>query len=305
MMLSRCWRDPGFRRRCCIGVVRAHRRGARGRSPGDRRGPAAGPGYSAKTARMVADRCRRQAASTPSMRAGVSSSPIRAVVDLQQVVLGFRDASGAGAGPRAPTAVSWPRTAASSSSTATVHVYGRRAGHDGAAAEMTTEQPGVRYQRRRSSTTRDPVTLVWRGRKLNAPGMVANLKEHRVQLESAVHGTFSAAESQRLLALLACAAAASAAAPRRRSAAKPAPALVRSPGDAARSTSMPPPSRSITRPIPTVFNDVVISQGETRVQAEHARATGLNFANSKWTFEGNVRIDARAARQPALGLRRR
>jgi lipopolysaccharide transport protein LptA len=43
-----------------------------------------------------------------------------------------------------------------------------------------------------------------------------------------------------------------------------------------------------------VFSDVTISQGETRVQAEHARATGLNFANSKWTFEGKVRIDAEA-----------
>ncbi len=41
-----------------------------------------------------------------------------------------------------------------------------------------------------------------------------------------------------------------------------------------------------------VFKDVIISQGTMRVQAEHARATGLNFANSKWTFEGNVRINA-------------
>lgn len=41
-----------------------------------------------------------------------------------------------------------------------------------------------------------------------------------------------------------------------------------------------------------VFKDVVISQGAMRVQAEHARATGLNFANSKWNFDGNVRIDA-------------
>src|SRR6184192_114787 len=39
------------------------------------------------------------------------------------------------------------------------------------------------------------------------------------------------------------------------------------------------------------FSDVVISQGATRVQAEHARATGLNFANSRWTFDGKVRID--------------
>jgi len=41
-----------------------------------------------------------------------------------------------------------------------------------------------------------------------------------------------------------------------------------------------------------VFQDVVISQCAMRVAADHARATGLNFANSKWTFEGNVRIDA-------------
>jgi lipopolysaccharide transport protein LptA len=41
-----------------------------------------------------------------------------------------------------------------------------------------------------------------------------------------------------------------------------------------------------------VFKDVTISQGTTRVQADHAHATGLEFANSKWSFDGNVRIDA-------------
>ncbi len=40
-----------------------------------------------------------------------------------------------------------------------------------------------------------------------------------------------------------------------------------------------------------VFKNVVISQGDMRVQADNARATGLNFANSRWNFEGNVRID--------------
>jgi lipopolysaccharide export system protein LptA len=41
-----------------------------------------------------------------------------------------------------------------------------------------------------------------------------------------------------------------------------------------------------------VFQDVVITQGDTKVQADHARATGLeNFDNSHWTFEGNVRIN--------------
>ena len=41
-----------------------------------------------------------------------------------------------------------------------------------------------------------------------------------------------------------------------------------------------------------VFAQVVISQGAMRVQADHAHASGLNFANSRWTFEGHVRIDA-------------
>jgi lipopolysaccharide export system protein LptA len=40
-----------------------------------------------------------------------------------------------------------------------------------------------------------------------------------------------------------------------------------------------------------VFQDVVITQGETKVQADRARVTGLdNFDNSHWTFEGNVHI---------------
>jgi lipopolysaccharide transport protein LptA len=39
-----------------------------------------------------------------------------------------------------------------------------------------------------------------------------------------------------------------------------------------------------------VFTDVVITQGEIRVAAERAEATGLNFENSSWTFTGNVRM---------------
>ena len=41
-----------------------------------------------------------------------------------------------------------------------------------------------------------------------------------------------------------------------------------------------------------VFSQVVISQGAMRVQADHAHASGLNFANSRWTFDGHVRIAA-------------
>lgn len=42
-----------------------------------------------------------------------------------------------------------------------------------------------------------------------------------------------------------------------------------------------------------VCRNIVISQGSTRVRADHARGTGgLNFQNSRWTFQGNVQIDA-------------
>jgi lipopolysaccharide export system protein LptA len=42
-----------------------------------------------------------------------------------------------------------------------------------------------------------------------------------------------------------------------------------------------------------VCRNVVISQGSTRVTADHARGTGgLNFQNSRWTFTGNVLIEA-------------
>lgn len=41
-----------------------------------------------------------------------------------------------------------------------------------------------------------------------------------------------------------------------------------------------------------VFNQVVIAQGTMRVEADRGVATGLNFANSHWTFDGHVRVDA-------------
>lgn len=40
-----------------------------------------------------------------------------------------------------------------------------------------------------------------------------------------------------------------------------------------------------------VFRDVVIRQGDIKLSAQRAEATGLNFEDSRWTFEGTVRID--------------
>lgn len=41
-----------------------------------------------------------------------------------------------------------------------------------------------------------------------------------------------------------------------------------------------------------LFSRVVITQGDARVEADHATATGLNFESSHWRLEGNVRINA-------------
>jgi len=38
------------------------------------------------------------------------------------------------------------------------------------------------------------------------------------------------------------------------------------------------------------FEDIVVSQGGTRVTAERCQASGLGFSSSTWTFEGNVVI---------------
>jgi lipopolysaccharide transport protein LptA len=40
-----------------------------------------------------------------------------------------------------------------------------------------------------------------------------------------------------------------------------------------------------------VFRNIVITQGTTRVVAERANASGLNFVSSQWTFTGAVRIN--------------
>lgn len=41
----------------------------------------------------------------------------------------------------------------------------------------------------------------------------------------------------------------------------------------------------------TQLRNVVISQCDIRLEAQHASATGLNFDNARWTFDGDVRVD--------------
>ena len=96
-------------------------------------------------------------------------------------------------------------------------------------------------------------------------------------------------------ALAACAAAAAAAAPP--AASPPSKSTPAATAPAAPSAQLPitvdaASSEVDYRTNTVVFTEVTISQGATRVRADHAHASGLNFANSRWTFDGHVRIDA-------------
>jgi len=103
----------------------------------------------------------------------------------------------------------------------------------------------------------------------------------------------SCPKARRLLlsGLAACAAAAAQAAPAP-AAAAPAAAAVTQPSHQLPITVDAASSEVDYRTNTVVFSQVVISQGAMRVQADHAHASGLNFANSRWTFDGHVRIDA-------------
>ena len=52
-----------------------------------------------------------------------------------------------------------------------------------------------------------------------------------------------------------------------------------------------------------VLRDVIITQGDMRIEADEASVVGgLDFENGEWTISGNVRINARG-RQPARPTR--
>ena len=70
-----------------------------------------------------------------------------------------------------------------------VHVVGTPPESQGP-AQIATEAISVDLHNDLVST-REPVTLLWAGAVLTATGLVADLKDYRVQLESQVHGTFS------------------------------------------------------------------------------------------------------------------
>ena len=144
------------------------------------------PGYSARKAHMVQTAADGHPLYTLDA-AQVQQQPGQETVTLQEVHFAFRDDSGNEWTARANEGELSQNTGMVKLSGA-VHVNGILPGAD-EPADMSTEHLAF-DTKAQLLTTADPVTLVMSGRKLDATGMKANLKESRVQLESAIHGTY-------------------------------------------------------------------------------------------------------------------
>jgi len=144
------------------------------------------PGYSAMQARLVQTGSDGRPVYTLDA-AQIQQEPNRGVVELRQVRLGFRDASG-----NQWTARAVHGEVAQGSGVVQldgdVHVAGILPGSD-EPTEITSEHLAIDTNAQ-VVTTEAPVKMVMSGRELTARGLVANLKERQVHLESAVHGAF-------------------------------------------------------------------------------------------------------------------
>lgn len=144
------------------------------------------PGYSAVQARLVQTGTDGRPVYTLDA-AQIQQEPNRGVVELQQVRLGFRDASGNQWTARAVHGELAQGSGVVQLS-GDVHVAGILPGTE-QPTEITSERLAVDTNAQ-VVTTQDPVKIVMSGRELAARGLVANLKERQVHLESAVHGAF-------------------------------------------------------------------------------------------------------------------
>jgi len=144
------------------------------------------PGYSAQQARLVQTGVDGQPVYTLDA-AQIQQRPDRGVVELQQVRLGFRDAEGNQWTARAARG-ELAQGSGIVQLAGDVHVNGTLPG-SGEPTEITSEHLAFDTNAQVVST-QSPVTIVMTGRELQARGLVANLKERHVHLESAVHGSF-------------------------------------------------------------------------------------------------------------------
>ena len=144
------------------------------------------PGYAARNARLVQTGPDGEPLYTLNA-AQIRQEPDEGRVDMQQVQLGFRDAAGNYWTARGAHGVMGQDTGVIELDGA-VHVTGVVPGTQDS-ADISSERLSFDTHQQ-VVTTHDPVQVIMSGRRLEAQGLVANLKERRVQLESAVHGSF-------------------------------------------------------------------------------------------------------------------
>lgn len=143
-------------------------------------------GYSARDARLIETGTDGLPLYTLNA-ATIRQLPNQDQVQLTQVQMSFRDPDG-----NLWTATSeqgeLEQGAEQVQLAGNVHVSGDLKGASGP-AQISTSALSLDI-RGSVVRTKDPVRLLWSGREVSAIGLMADLKDHRVALESAVHGTF-------------------------------------------------------------------------------------------------------------------
>jgi lipopolysaccharide export system protein LptC len=148
--------------------------------------PVHDPGYAALTARLVQTGPDGQPLYTLDA-AEITQQPDQSTVQLTQVQMGFRPEAGQQWTARAEHGQLGQDTGIVELDGA-VHLAGTLPGTQDP-AEISTEHLSF-DTRTQIASTADPVTLTLSGNELHANGLIARLKEGRVQLESAVHGSY-------------------------------------------------------------------------------------------------------------------
>lgn len=155
-------------------------------APASVEGPPHDPGYAARQARLIQTGVDGRPLYTLDA-AQIQQQPDRGVVELEQVQLGFHDTSGNQWTARADRG-----EIAQNSGVVELDGSVKVSGvipESGEPAAIATEHLSFDTNAQ-VVTTQHPVTLLVSGRELSARGLVASLKERRVQLESSVHGSF-------------------------------------------------------------------------------------------------------------------
>jgi lipopolysaccharide export system protein LptC len=144
------------------------------------------PGYAALNAQLVQTGPDGKPLYTLDA-AQIREQPGNNTVLLDQVQMGFRDSSGGEWTARAQHGELGQDTGVVQLD-GDVHVVGTLP-HSQDPAEITTQHLAF-DTRAQVATTHDPVVFDVAGHRLHGTGLMVSLKEHRVQLESDVHGTF-------------------------------------------------------------------------------------------------------------------